>query len=400
MLLGKKILLGVTGGIAAYKSAELVRRLIKHGAFVKCVITPAAKQFISPLTLATLSKNEVFSSLTTEEENPRWNDHVLLGIWADFMLIAPATANTLSKMCSGSCDNLLLATYLSAKCPVYFAPAMDLDMHSHPSTIKNIETLKSFGNIEIPSETGELASGLNGKGRMAEPQNICKAIHEDILKKSPLLNQKVLITAGPTHEAIDPVRYIGNRSSGKMGSALALNFANKGAHVSLILGPSAENPIHQNIVITRVESAHQMLNQVMSLFNESTIVVCSAAVADFTPKKVFLKKIKKSGNSFQINLKKTVDILSSLGKMKKHQFLIGFALETDNELEQAKRKLTDKNLDLIVLNSLKDPGAGFKYDTNKITLINNKKKMFKFELKSKKDVAEDIIQHILKEINA
>tara|TARA_B110000444_G_C18820322_1_gene587378 strand:+ start:250 stop:1452 length:1203 start_codon:yes stop_codon:yes gene_type:complete len=400
MLRGKNILLGVTGGIAAYKSAELVRCFIKHGAIVKCVITPAAKEFVSTLTLSTLSKNEVFSSLITEEENPRWNDHVSLGIWADYMVIAPATANTLSKMCHGSCDNLLLATYLSAKCPVYFAPAMDLDMYSHPSTIKNIEALKSFGNIEIPSEIGELASGLNGKGRMAEPQNICIAVHEDILKKSPLLNQKVLITAGPTHEAIDPVRYIGNRSSGKMGSALALNFANKGANVSLILGPSAENPIHQNIVITRVESAQQMFNQVMSLFNDSTIVVCSAAVVDYTPKKVFSKKIKKSGNFLQINLKKTKDILSTLGGIKKNQFLIGFALETDNELEEAKRKLTDKNLDLIVLNSLQDPGAGFQYDTNKITLINKMNKMFKFELKSKNEVAEDIIQHILIEINA
>ena len=400
MLRGKNILLGVTGGIAAYKSAELVRCFIKHGAIVKCVITPAAKEFVSTLTLSTLSKNEVFSSLITEEENPRWNDHVRLGIWADYMVIAPATANTLSKMCHGSCDNLLLATYLSAKCPVYFAPAMDLDMYSHPSTIKNIEALKSFGNIEIPSEIGELASGLNGKGRMAEPQNICIAVHEDILKKSPLLNQKVLITAGPTHESIDPVRYIGNRSSGKMGSALALNFANKGANVSLILGPSAENPIHQNIVITRVESAQQMFNQVMSLFNDSTIVVCSAAVVDYTPKKVFSKKIKKSGDDLQINLKKTKDILSTLGEMKKNQFLIGFALETDNELEEAKRKLTDKNLDLIVLNSLQDPGAGFQYDTNKITLINKMNKMFKFELKSKNEVAEDIIQHILIEINA
>ena len=400
MLRGKNILLGVTGGIAAYKSAELVRCFIKHGAIVKCVITPAAKEFVSTLTLSTLSKNEVFSSLITEEENPRWNDHVSLGIWADYMVIAPATANTLSKMCHGSCDNLLLATYLSAKCPVYFAPAMDLDMYSHPSTIKNIEALKSFGNIEIPSEIGELASGLNGKGRMAEPQNICIAVHEDILKKSPLLNQKVLITAGPTHESIDPVRYIGNRSSGKMGSALALNFANKGANVSLILGPSAENPIHQNIVITRVESAQQMFNQVMSLFNDSTIVVCSAAVVDYTPKKVFSKKIKKSGDVLQINLKKTKDILSTLGGIKKNQFLIGFALETDNELEEAKRKLTDKNLDLIVLNSLQDPGAGFQYDTNKITLINKMNKMFKFELKSKNEVAEDIIQHILIEINA
>lgn len=400
MLHGKNILIGVTGGIAAYKAAEIVRHFIKKGAFVKCILTPAAKDFISPLTLSTLSRNEVFSSFTSEEENPRWNNHVQLGIWADLMIIAPATANTLSKMSQGTCDNILLATYLSAKCQVYFAPAMDLDMYRHPSTIKNIDTLKSFGNIEIPAETGELASGLCGKGRMAEPNTICSVVQEDLLKKSPLRNSKVLITAGPTYEAIDPVRFIGNRSSGKMGAALALNFANKGAKVSLILGPSAEDPEHQNIIISRVESAQQMFDKVMGLFNESTIVVCSAAVADYAPEQIFISKIKNRQKSIKIHLNKTKDILSTLGKMKKNQFLIGFALETDNGIEEAKRKLLEKKLDLIILNSLQDTGAGFHYDTNKITLINKNNKMFKFELKSKQEVAEDIVQHLLTEINA
>ena len=277
---------------------------------------------------------------------------------------------------------------------------MDLDMYRHPSTIKNIDTLKSFGNIEIPAETGELASGLCGKGRMAEPNTICSVVQEDLLKKSPLRNSKVLITAGPTYEAIDPVRFIGNRSSGKMGAALALNFANKGAKVSLILGPSAEDPKHQNIIISRVESAQQMFDKVMGLFNESTIVVCSAAVADYAPEQIFISKIKNRQKSIKIHLNKTKDILSTLGKMKKNQFLIGFALETDNGIEEAKRKLLEKKLDLIILNSLQDTGAGFHYDTNKITLINKNNKMFKFELKSKQEVAEDIVQHLLTEINA
>ncbi|MAZ31333.1 MAG: bifunctional phosphopantothenoylcysteine decarboxylase/phosphopantothenate--cysteine ligase CoaBC [Flavobacteriales bacterium] len=400
MLHGKNILIGITGGIAAYKAVEIVRHFIKKGAFVKCVLTPAAKDFISPLVLSTLSRNEVFSSFTSEEENPRWNNHVQLGIWADLMIIAPATANTLSKMCQGTCDNILLATYLSAKCQVYFAPAMDLDMYRHPSTIKNIDTLKSFGNIEIPVETGELASGLCGKGRMAEPSTICSAVQEDLLKKLPLRNSKVLITAGPTYEAIDPVRFIGNRSSGKMGAALALNFANKGAKVSLVLGPSAEDPKHQNIITYRVESAKQMFDKVMALFNESTIVVCSAAVADYAPEQIFISKIKNTQKNIKIHLNKTKDILSTLGKMKKKQFLIGFALETDNGIEEAKRKVLEKKLDLIVLNSLQDAGAGFHYDTNKITLINKNNKIFKFELKSKQEVAEDIIQHLLTEINA
>jgi len=399
MLNDKNILIGVTGGIAAYKSAELVRNLIKKGASVKCIITPSAKDFITPLTLSTLSKNEVFSTFTSDEDHPRWNDHVQLAKWADLMVIAPATANTLSKMSKGSCDNLLLATYLSAKCQVYFAPAMDLDMYKHPTTVKNINLLKSFGNIEIPSESGELASGLWGKGRMAEPESICFAIEEDLVNKSPFKNKKVIITAGPTHESIDPIRFIGNRSSGKMGVALAMNFANKGAAVSLILGPSAEDPRHENIKITRVESAKQMYDKVMDIFDKSDIVVCAAAVADYTPERVFQSKIKKNKENMKIVLKRTKDILSTLGEKKKNQLLIGFALEVDDGIKEAKRKLLEKKIDLIILNCLQDSGAGFQFDTNKITIIDNDSKIFNFELKSKYEVAEDIIQHILIKIN-
>ena len=400
MLSGKNILIGITGGIAAYKIAHLVREFIKEGANVKCIQTQSSKSFITPLTLSTLSKNEVYSEFTTDKENPRWNDHVKLAIWADLFLIAPATANTLSKMCQGVCDNLLIATYLSSKCQVYFAPAMDLDMFKHPSTIKNLKKLMQFGNVMIPAEIGELASGLVGEGRMAEPKNILAFVKEDLTSKLPLLNKTVLITAGPTYEAIDPIRFIGNRSSGKMGCELALNFANKGANVILVLGPSYENPIHDNIRIKRVESAEEMYLESLSVFKRCDIVIAAAAVADYKPVNKLAEKYKKESGIPKIALQKTKDILADMGAAKKNQFLVGFALETNNEIENAKSKLLEKNLDLVVLNSLKDEGAGFETNTNKVTIISKDNKMLRFELKSKRDVANDIANLILKEIDA
>ena len=400
MLSGKNILIGITGGIAAYKSAHIVREFIKAGANVKCIQTPASKNFITPLTLATLSKNEVLSELITDEDNPRWNDHVNLGLWADLFIIAPATANTLGKMVQGLCDNLLLATYLSAKCSVYIAPAMDLDMYKHPSTQENLNKLFEFGTKIILPEFGELASGLIGQGRMAEPEGIIKFILKDLQNLAPLKHHSILITAGPTHEAIDPVRFIGNRSSGKMGVELALNLANKGAKVNLILGPSIINVTHNNIVVTRVESAIEMFNAAIPLFKESTIAISAAAVADYTPKTYSSKKIKKVKESPSIELSKTRDILAEMGALKQNQFLVGFALETHNELEFASQKIENKNLDMIVLNSLNDEGAGFQVDTNKVTVLTKSNKKIKFELKSKKEVANDLVTIIRKEIDA
>ncbi|WP_109298977.1 bifunctional phosphopantothenoylcysteine decarboxylase/phosphopantothenate--cysteine ligase CoaBC [Aquimarina sp. AU474] len=395
ILSGKKILLGVTAGIAAYKTAALVRLFIKSGAEVKVVMTPAAKDFVTPLTLSTLSKNPVHSSFFNEEdEDAVWNNHVELGLWADIMVVAPATANTLSKMSSGSSDNLLLATYLSAKCPVYFAPAMDLDMYNHPSTHKTFEKLKDFGNIMIPAESGELASGLVGQGRMAEPSNIISFIKNDILDKLPLKGQKVLITAGPTYEAIDPVRFIGNHSSGKMGIELALAAANLGANVDLILGPSSLRVDHGLINVIHVISAEDMFNAVVSIYHDVDIAIASAAVADYRPKQVSSQKIKKADSEFSIQLERTRDILKWMGTEKKNQFLVGFALETENEEENAKGKLKKKNLDLIVLNSLNDKGAGFKGATNKVTLINHKLEIKAFELKTKTEVAKDVFNEI------
>lgn len=400
MLSGKNILIGITGGIAAYKSAHIVREFIKAGANVKCIQTPASKNFITPLTLATLSKNEVLSELITDEDNPRWNDHVNLGLWADLFIIAPATANTLGKMVQGLCDNLLLATYLSAKCSVYIAPAMDLDMYKHPSTQENLNKLFEFGTKIILPEFGELASGLIGQGRMAEPEGIIKFILKDLQNLAPLKHHSILITAGPTHEAIDPVRFIGNRSSGKMGVELALNLANKGAKVNLILGPSIINVTHNNIVVTRVESAIEMFNAAIPLFKESTIAISAAAVADYTPKTYSSKKIKKDKESPSIELSKTRDILAEMGALKQNQFLVGFALETHNELEFASQKIENKNLDMIVLNSLNDEGAGFQVDTNKVTVLTKSNKKIKFELKSKKEVANDLVTIIRTEIDA
>lgn len=401
ILRGKKVVLGVTAGIAAYKTASLVRLFIKAGAEIKVVMTPAAKEFITPLTLSTLSKNPVHSSFTNEEdENAVWTNHVELGLWADFMIIAPATANTMSKMATGNSDNLLLATYLSAKCPVYFAPAMDLDMYKHQSTKNSFEKLTSFGNIMIPATSGELASGLVGEGRMAEPEDIVSFIEKDILGKLPLKGKKVLITAGPTYEAIDPVRFIGNHSSGKMGYELARAAANLGAEVTLIAGPNNQNIQHSLVNVVDVISAEDMYNAAHKGFPDTDIAILSAAVADYKPKDVASQKIKKKDSSLTIELIKTQDILASLGVVKKDQFLVGFALETNNELENAKGKLTKKNLDMIVLNSLNDKGAGFGKPTNKVTIIDKKMNTLAFGLKSKAEVANDIFSEILKRINA
>jgi len=401
VLSGKKILLGITAGIAAYKTASLVRLFIKLDADVKVIMTPASKDFITPLTLSTLSKNPVHSTFyDKEDENEVWNNHVDLGLWADYFLIAPTTANTLSKMSNGTCDNLLLATYLSAKCPVYFAPAMDLDMYIHPSTKESLDTLHSFGNILIPAASGELASGLVGEGRMAEPQDIISFIENDILSKLPLRGKKVLITAGPTYEAIDPVRFIGNYSSGKMGFALANETANLGAEVILISGPSHQQVKHSFVKRIDVVSADEMYNEAHKYFNEVDIALLSAAVADYKPKNVAHQKIKKKDSSLAMELTPTKDILASLGFIKKHQFLVGFALETNNEIENAKSKLQRKNLDLIVLNSLQDKGAGFATNTNKITIIDENLNEKPFELKSKAAVAKDIINEIISRIKS
>tara|TARA_R110002124_G_scaffold227889_1_gene393139 strand:+ start:36010 stop:37221 length:1212 start_codon:yes stop_codon:yes gene_type:complete len=401
VLSGKNIVLGVTAGIAAYKSAFLVRLFVKSGANVKVVMTPSAKDFVTPLTLSTLSKNEVYSSFTNEEdENAQWNNHVELGLWADLFIIAPATANTLSKMSTGTCDNLLLAVYLSAKCPVYYAPAMDLDMYQHPSTLETFKKLDSFGNIRIEATHGELASGLIGQGRMAEPEEIVAFIEQDILNGLPLKGKKVLITAGPTFEAIDPVRFIGNHSSGKMGFAIAEASAALGAEVVLVSGPVSLQLNDPNIKMVSVTSAEEMYVAVHNDFSNCDIAILSAAVADYRPKEVASEKIKKKDSSLSLLLEKTKDILASLGDIKEDQFLVGFAMETENELENAKNKLKKKNLDLIVLNSLKDKDAGFKKDTNKVTFITKDNKVIPFQVKTKKEVAKDILEHIIEQIHA
>lgn len=404
VLKGKKILLGVTGGIAAYKTASLVRLFIKAGAHVQVVMTPAAKDFVTPLTLSTLSKNPVYSDFyeeaisTTKDnvsQNPVWNNHVELALEADILLIAPATSNTLAKMANGVCDNLLLATYLSAKCPVYFAPAMDLDMYKHPTTIENLYKLQLFENILIPAEKGELASGLSGEGRMAEPENIITFLENHIIGQLPFYKKHILITAGPTYESIDPVRFIGNHSSGKMGFDIANQAAKLGANVTLISGPSHFEASNPSINVIRVTSAQQMYEQAHLYFSNVDIMIAAAAVADYKPKNVATHKIKKSEDTLSIELEKTKDILFSLGKIKKHQFLVGFALETENEIEHAKLKIQKKNLDLIVLNSLKDEGAGFGKTTNKVTLIDKSFVITPMVLKSKEEVAQDILNKII-----
>ena len=397
VLSGKKILLGISGGIAAYKTATLVRLFIKAGAHVQVIMTPASKDFITPLTLSTLSKNPVYSGFyNQEDENGKWNNHVELALWADMMVIAPATANTLSKMTNGTCDNLLIAVYLSAKCPVYFAPAMDLDMYIHPSTLDSFKKLEQFGNTMIPAESGELASGLSGEGRMAEPENIVAFIEADLESRLPLKGKKILITAGPTYEAIDPVRFIGNHSSGKMGFDIALSAANLGASVILVSGPThckVSNPL---IKVVSVVSAEEMYIACHQFYADVDVAIAAAAVADYRPKNVAQQKIKKAADDFVIELEKTKDILASLGEQKKNQFLIGFALETENEIENAKLKIQKKNLDLIVLNSLNDEGAGFGKPTNKVTFIDRQFSIETMKLKSKEEVADDILNKIIK----
>ena len=398
MLKGKKILLGVCSGIAAYKAAFLTRLLVKAGAEVQVVMTPGAKEFITPLTLSTLSKKPVYTEFTSGT-NGEWNNHVELGLKADLILIAPATANTIAKMANGMCDNLLLAVYLSARCPVMFAPAMDLDMLKHPATQKNMDTLKSFGNILIPSATGELASGLHGEGRLAEPEQILKSVEDFFDRKKKLAGKKILISAGPTYEAIDPVRFIGNHSSGKMGVALAEEAAAEGAEVFLVIGPSSVKTNHPNIKRTDVTSAQEMYDACTVLFKKADVAIMSAAVADYRPAKVSAVKIKKKDSSLTIELEPTKDILAQLGKTKKkNQLVVGFALETNNELENAKKKLRSKNLDFIVLNSLQNKKAGFRHDTNKISIIDSNNKISNFELKNKDEVARDIIAHLIKKI--
>lgn len=401
MLKDKKIILGVTGGIAAYKAATLIRLLVKQGADVKVIMTPDAKAFITTLTLATLSKNPVHSELVANAESGEWTNHVELGLWADLLLIAPATANTIAKMAHGLCDNLLLATYLSARCKTYIAPAMDLDMYSHASTQTNLEKLRQYGNIVLPVAEGELASGLNGHGRMLEPEEIITFLSNNNTATQKLKGKRVLVTAGPTYESIDPVRFIGNHSSGKMGFTIAETFARHGAKVTLISGPTDLHLQHENISRINVTSAEEMYDQTVKQFGKSDIAVMSAAVADYTPEKVSITKIKKSGNELHLKLLKTKDILAELGRNKnKKQILVGFALETDHELENATKKLKAKNLDFIVLNSLQSKGAGFSHDTNKITIIHKNGSTQDFKLKSKSEVATDIVNQIIALIHA
>ena len=384
-----KILLGITGGIAAYKTPQLVRLLVKKGHNVRVILTEKAKDFVTPLTLSTLSKEPVLSDFATIDGE--WNSHVALAQWADLFLIAPATANTIAKMASGQCDNLLLATYFSAKKPVWVAPAMDLDMYAHPTVTENLIKLERFGNHIIPATYGELASGLVGQGRMAEPEDIVASIETALQETLPLKDKKILITAGPTYQAIDPVRFIGNFSTGKMGIAIANEAVRQGAEVHLVLGPSAEKNIDNKIHLHRVVSAQQMYEAAVAQFETCDMAILAAAVADYTPAEVAPQKIKKKGDELILTLIPTVDILASLGKLKTTQKLIGFALETENEVENAQLKLQKKNLDAIVLNSLRDKGAGFCTDTNKITFI-TAQQLQEFPLKHKEAVAKDILQ--------
>jgi len=398
MTKGKKILLGISGSIAAYKAIYLVRLLIKSGAEVKVVMSPSAKDFVSTLTLSTLSHNPVLVDLFDEQS---WANHVMLGRWADLMLMAPLSCNSLSKMAHGQCDNLLLATYLSATCPVVVAPAMDEDMWHHPATQQNLQRLQSFGNTIIPVDHGELASGLFGDGRMAEPEAIIKFLDDNFFLEQSLRDKKALVTAGPTYEAIDPVRFIGNHSSGKMGIAIAKELSRRGADVSLVLGPTSQKIAANGIRLIRVNSAEEMYNACHEAFGKTDLAVMSAAVADYTPVNKAAQKIKKTENNLTLELTKTKDILKSLGAIKtKNQVLVGFALETINEREYAQKKLVEKNADLIVLNSLNDSGAGFGHDTNKVTIFKKSGEEVQFETKSKDEVAKDIVDVIIKSFYA
>lgn len=397
MLKGKKILLGVSGSIAAYKATYLTRLLIKAGAEVKIIMTSAAKDFVTPLSLSTLSKNPVLSDLS---ENDSWSNHVMLGRWADIMLIAPLSCNSLAKMANGLCDNLLMAVYLSATCPVAVAPAMDEDMWHHDSTKKNLDTLISRGVQCLPVDNGELASGLTGEGRMAEPEAIVAWLNDFFLNRNELAGKRVLVTAGPTYEAIDPVRFIGNHSSGKMGIAIANEMQKRGAMVTLVMGPS-DIKAAKDIEVIRVRSAAEMFGACEKIFPDVDIAVLSAAVADYTPVEVARDKIKKKNGGLTLTLTQTKDILKSLGGSKKNgQIVVGFALETTNEKEHALAKLESKNADMIVLNSLRDEGAGFGHDTNKITIFDRQGKTYEFGVKSKKEVAADIVNTIIQLIHA
>lgn len=400
MLSGKRILLGVTGSIAAYKSAVLTRLLVKAGAEVKIIMTPSAHDFITPVTLATLSKKPVLTEFV-KDKSGQWNNHVDLGLWADVLLVAPASANTMAKMAQGICDNLLLAVYLSARCPVVLAPAMDLDMLQHPATKENFSRLKNFGNYIIEPAYGELASGLTGTGRMAEPESIVQWLEHFFFASLPLKGKKALVTAGPTHEAIDPVRFISNHSSGKMGFAIAEALDAAGAEVTLITGPVNLQPGSRNVRVVRVTSAEEMHAAATQIFPETDIAVLAAAVADYKPKTVAGQKIKKEEDKLNLELVKTHDIARSLGEMKKNgQLIVGFALETENEKENAEKKLKSKNFDFIVLNSPNDAGAAFGHDTNKITIIDRSLKEQAFGLKDKKEVARDIVQAIIDRMHA
>lgn len=395
MLKNKKILLGISGSIAAYKITFLVRLLMKEAAEVQIVMTQAAKEFITPLTMATLSKKPVLSEFV-KDQTGTWNNHVDLGLWADIILIAPATAHTLAKCANGICDDLLTAVYLSAKCPVMFAPAMDLDMYKHPSTIENLKKLESFGNQIVRSNFGELASGLVGEGRLAEPEELVDILTKHFCENIILKGKKVLITAGPTQEPIDPVRFISNHSTGKMGYAIADKFAKAGAEVTLVSGHVALKSPDASINLVKVRSAKEMYEVTKMYFDESDIIVLSAAVADYTPTVVADKKIKKKEDTFTIELTKTTDIAKTLGQIKRpEQLMVGFALETDHEVENAIGKIKSKNLDMIVLNSLQNSGAGFGYDTNKISIIKRDGTMIDFDLKSKQDVAMDIVNEVI-----
>lgn len=399
MLGGKKIIVGVTGSIAAYKAAILTRLLVKSGAEVRVIMTASAHDFITPLTLATLSKNSVLTEFS-QDKTGLWNNHVELGLWADALLIAPASANTIGKMANGLCDNLLLATYLSARCPVFLAPAMDLDMLQHPATKSNLQKLVSFGNIIIDPTFGELASGLVGNGRMAEPEEILTFLISHLGSKNQLKGKNAMVTAGPTYEAIDPVRFIGNHSSGKMGFAIAEELADQGAVVNLITGPTHQHTNHPGVIVTSVTSAEEMYNASQSFFPKTDIAVLAAAVADYKPTIVAHQKIKKKDENLIIELTKTNDIAASLGKLKHNgQIIVGFALETEHEQSNAVKKLDSKNFDLIVLNSLNDNGAGFGHNTNKITIIDRKHKIQAFELKDKKEVAHDIVNAIIENLH-
>ncbi|MDX8339922.1 bifunctional phosphopantothenoylcysteine decarboxylase/phosphopantothenate--cysteine ligase CoaBC [Draconibacterium sp. IB214405] len=394
-LKGKNIILGITGSIAAYKAAMLLRLFIKEGAEVQVVITPAGKEFITPVTLSALSNKPVISEFFGANDGS-WNSHVDLGLWADVMVIAPATASTLGKMANGIADNMLITTYLSAKCPVMVAPAMDLDMFAHPSTQRNISIIKEYGNIIVEPGEGELASGLEGKGRMEEPEKILEAVVHQLEVKKKLLNKSYLVTAGPTFEKIDPVRFIGNYSSGKMGYAIAEELAEQGAEVTLVSGPVSVSTTKPGIKVVKVESAEEMYTASVDCFSESDGAIMCAAVADFTPAKKEEQKTKRGKENWEIELTPTKDIAAELGKLKAEaQLLVGFALETNDEITNAQNKLQKKNLDFIVLNSLQDEGAGFGVDTNKITILEKGNKSTEFELKSKVDVAKDIVAKII-----